>query len=215
MGSREDQLDEFLSYLDQSLVKIEELCDSTHDGQCRSFKRALLFTFIDNLSTLAYPGPKSRVFKVKRLLSEYGHWQEIDHVSTPHLCRWIEINPYGLNPKGNEIIRAKLQAWESGHLIPISLDPDIVSIQKLASRECGDATESLRKITHFSLLWNQRHNLIHRFMPIGMNLEFPDDVDPYYIHISSLASLTGRHEEEALWQLIYPLGFLFGLPKLV
>ena len=151
--------------------------------------------------------------KVKRLLSEYGHWQEIDHVSTPHLSRWIELNPVGLIPKGNEIIRAKLQAWESGHLIPISLDPDLVSIQKLVNREGGDATASLRKMTHFSLLWNQRHNLIHRFMPFGINLEFPDGVAPYYIHLSSLASLTDSREEGAFWQLIYPVGFLFRLAQ--
>ena len=213
MGSRGDQLSEFLYYLDQSLAKIEGLCDSTHDGQCRSFKRALLFAFIDNLSTLAYPGPKSSATKVRKLLSEYGCWQEIDNVSTPHLCRWIELNPDGLTPKGNETIRAKLKSWESGHLIPISLDPDLASIQKLENRAGGGAAASLRGMTHFSLLWNQRHNLIHRFMPIGMNLEFPDDTCPYYVHLSSLASLTGKSGEGVFWQLIHPIGFLFQLAK--
>lgn len=213
MGSRGDQLDEFLSYLDHSLARIEGLCNSTHDGQCQSFKKALLFAFIDNLSTLAHPGPKSSAIKVKRLLSEYGHWQEIDHVSAPHLCRWSELNPDGLIPKGNQIIRAKLKEWESGHLIPISLDPGLAFIQKLANREGGDATNSLKKMTHFSLLWNQRHNLLHRFMPIGMNLEFPDDTSPYYIHLSSLTSLTGKSEYKSFWQLIYPAGFLFRLAQ--
>jgi hypothetical protein len=213
MGRRGDQLDEFLSYLDQSLVKIEGLCSSTHDGQCRSFKKALLFAFIDNLSTLAYPGPKSSACKVRRLLSDYGHWQEIDHVSTPHLCRWIELNPEGLTPRGSQVIREKVQAWESGHLIPISFDHDLASIERHVQPKGVNTVAALKKMTHFSLLWNQRHNLLHRFMPIGVNLEFPDDTSPYYISLSSMANLPGQSEGRLFWQLIYPTGFLFRLAR--
>jgi hypothetical protein len=213
MGSREDQLNEFISYLDQSLARIQDLCNSTHDGQCRSFKKALLFGFIDNLSALAYPGSRSKAEKVKKLLVNHGCWQDANRVSTPHLCRWIELNPEGLLPGGNEIARGKLQEWEQGCLVPISRDQNLSDVQRLADPQKSTTTASLSKLTHFSLLWNQRHNLLHRFMPIGVNLEFPDDVAPYYISLSSLKGVSSEAETASFWQLIYPTGFLFELAR--
>jgi len=213
MGDREDQLNEFLSYLDQSLARIQDLCDSTHDGQCRSFKKALLFSFIDNLSTLAYPGSRSNAEKIKKLLVNYGCWQDGNRVSTPHLCRWIELNPEALLPGGHEITRRMLQEWEPGYLVPISRDQDLAVIQRLAHPENRATTATLSKLTHFSLLWNQRHNLLHRFMPIGVNLEFPDDSAPYYISLSSLKDISSEAEVASFWQLIYPTRFLFELAR--
>jgi hypothetical protein len=213
MGTREDQLNEFLSHLDKSLTRIQNLCSSTHDGQCRSFKKALLFTFIDNLSTLAYPGARSDSKKVKKLLIDYGHWKDGDRVSTPHLCRWIELNPEGLLPLGNEKAKGKLSQWETGCLVPISSDPDIASIMRLSNPENANTAIALNKMTHFSLLWNQRHNLLHRFTSTGVNLEFPDDVSPYYIGLTSIKDSASETQAGSLWQLIYPTGFLFALAR--
>jgi len=108
MGSSEKQLNEFLSYLDQSLARISNLCDSAHDGQCRSFKKALLFSFIDNLSTLAYPANKSDFAKVRKLITNYGNWPDSNLLSTPHLCRWLETHPEIFLPSCLEIAKTKL-----------------------------------------------------------------------------------------------------------
>ena len=213
MTSRRDQLDEFLSHLDKSLSRIQTLCSSIHDGQCRSFKKALLFTFIDNLSSLAYPGPRSSAKRVKKLLSNYGRWTDGDRISTPHLCRWIELNPEGLSPRGNETVRSRLQQWEPGYLVPISSDPDLASIERLSHPENAEAVKTLSRLTHFSLLWNQRHSLLHRFTPTGVNLEFPDDDNPYYISLASINDTSSESQEGPFWQLIYPTGFLFALAR--
>lgn len=135
MGSSGDQLNEFLSYLDQSLARISSLCDSAHDGQCRSFKKALLFTFIDNLSYLAYPASKSSTAKVKKLINDYGNWPESKLVSTPHLCRWLETHPEDLAPTCLELARTKLDEWEPGCAVPISCDMELSAIQRYL--RCG------------------------------------------------------------------------------
>ena len=50
-------------------------------------------------------------------------------------------------------------------------------------------------------------------MPIGLNLEFPDDSSPYYISLSSLSVVMGAPDSGPFWQLIYPTGFLFNLAR--
>jgi len=213
MVSSGDQLNEFLSYLDQSLARISNLCDSAHDGQCRSFKKALLFSFIDNLSTLAYPANKSDFAKVRKLITNYGNWPDSNLLSTPHLCRWLETHPETFLPSCLEIAKTKLHEWEPGCIVPISRDMDYRAIQRHIRSGHEVAAASIDRLNHLSLLWNQRHNLIHRFMPIGLNLEFPDDNSPYYISLSSLSVIMGAPDKGPFWQLIYPTGFLFNLAR--
>jgi hypothetical protein len=213
MTSSEKHLEEFLSYLDQSLVRISNLCNSNHDGQCRSFKKTLLFSFIDNLSTLVYPSKKSSVEGVRKLVTQYGRWHEASLVSTPHLCRWIETQPEGLTPKGKELAISNLDEWEHGCIVPISRDIPIATLKRHVRPGADKAGSAIERLTHFSLLWNQRHHLIHKFMPIGVNLEFPDDVRPYYISLSYLTAIVGANESDSFWQLIYPTGFLLNLAR--
>lgn len=213
MGANKEQLDEFLDYLGQSLTRIQSLCNSAHDGQCRSFKKALLFSFVDNLSSLAYPTKKKDSARARKLMTQYGRWTEGSLVSTPHLCRWIEVHPKGLLQGGIELAKSRLEGWEHGTIVPISRDLNYSDIQSHINPDNKEAAQSILRLTHASLLWNQRHSLIHKFMPIGISLEFPDDVDPYYMSLSSLSAIADAVDANSFWQLIYPTGFLFSLAR--
>lgn len=213
MPSSDEHINEFLSYLHQSIARIENLCDSAHDSQCRSFKKTLLFSFIDNLSTLAYPASSLDPARFRRLVTEHGNWDDGHLISIPHLCRWIEVFPTGLSSEGAELARNRINEWSDGSFIPISHDLQYRQIEPYINPANTKAAQGILRLTHASLLWNQRHSLIHRFLPSGLGIEFPDDKNPYYIGISSLSSIFDQPEEGRAWQLIYPTDFLFHLAR--
>ena len=188
MPSSDAHVTEFLAYLDQSITRIESLCDSAHDGQCRSFKKILLFSFLDNLATLAFPAMRKDPKRFRRLVSEHGHWGDGQRISVPHLCRWLEVFPTGLVNEGDELARAQLEEWGDGSVIPIDHDLEYEQIEPYLNPASRKSASDIRALSHTSLLWNQRHSLVHRFFSSGLGIEFPDDRNPYYIHLSSLSS---------------------------
>lgn len=103
MVTSKEQLDEFLDYPGQDLTRMQSLCNSAHDGQFRSSKKALLYSFIDNLSGLEYPTIKKDSARARKLMTQYGRWARGSLVSTRHLCRWIEVIPKGLLQGGKEL----------------------------------------------------------------------------------------------------------------
>lgn len=203
-------IDEFHDYLKDCLNRIAGICDSRHDGQCRAFKKILLFAFLDGLSTSVIPETEKYINKMGKLISAFGGWEGADRISLPHLCQWLSLNPESMNKEEASHYHAMLNEWSDGELRSIADDPEL---QDVLSSTVSDNKE-LRNITHAGLLSHQRHCLIHEFMHNGANIEFSNASLPYYIHLSPFPGIGNQEEQvKEAWLLVYPTGFLFQLAE--
>jgi hypothetical protein len=209
------QVVEFFDYLRESIERINGLCESVHDGQCRLFKKTLLFTFLDGLSTSVVDARQGgHQIGLRSFLVDYGDWEQGNRISLPHLCRWLEINPAAMTETGREIFRARLATWEDGEIRRTDEDPLFDDVCKFLGDSGPNLQQQLCNITHAGLLVHQRNCLVHEFMHNGVNLEFPDDESPYYMLLKSFTKSFGTKDGgPGVWQLFYPSGFLFWLAR--
>lgn len=209
------QAGEFLDYLRGSIERINGLCESVHDGQCRLFKKTLLFTFLDGLSTSVKDAQQGGHQKgLRSFLVAYGDWENGNRISLPHLCRWLEINPAVMSEVAVESFRARLAVWEDGEIHHADEDPLFDDVSRFLDDSQPTLSHQLYNITHAGLLVHQRNCLVHEFMHSGVNLEFPDDESPYYMFLDSFdRSVRTEGDEPGVWQLFYPSGFLFSLAR--
>lgn len=209
------QIGKFTDYLKGSIDRIEGLCESDHDGQCRLFKKTLLFALLDGLATPCKGSkPRRHQKNFRSFLVNFGDWEQGDRISLPHLCRWLEINPTAMSEAGREFFLDKLTGWSAGEIHHTDDDPTFEDVCRSLDEGQLRSSDQLGNITHAGLLVHQRNCLVHEFNHNGVNIEFPDDVSPYYLFLGSWDKvLETREDGQGVWQLLYPSGFLFWLAR--
>lgn len=212
------RIQEYLDYLRSNIDRIDNLCQSVHDGQCRLFKKTLLFALLDGLATPLKSSQQPRRLSQQQNLREFlivhGRWPNGERVSLPHLCRWLDQNPDAMTQKGHTLFKEMLASWQEGEIRRPADDPTIDNIKPHFSEDIPNLENRIIKMTHGSLLMQHRNCLAHEFLHSGVNLEFPNDTEPYYVSLSSINQLLEPEKSvENTWQLFYPTGFLFELAR--
>lgn len=197
-------------YLKGCLDRIDTLCSSEHNGECRVFKKVLLYSFIEGLAKSAARETR-HIYKMQQLVTELGKWHDAERVSLPHLCKWLDLKPDSMPQKHITQYKAMLDQWGDGELRTSADDPRREDVKRHICKNAND----LRNITHAGLLSHQRNCLVHEFMHNGVNLESPEDDIPSYMLIGSLSLDPGSRltPQKQTWQLFYPTGFLMRLAR--
>lgn len=151
-------IDEFYHYLKDCLDRIHNLCTSLHDGQCRIFKKTLLFAFLDGLSTSVIPRETGHIEKMRKLISEFGGWEGAERISLSHLCKWLSLKPEFMEEERKRHYCSILYSWSADEIRSIAQDPPFQEVQHhIKSSMIEVCTKDLRNITHAGLLSHQRH----------------------------------------------------------
>ncbi len=206
------RIDRFISYFRKQFDLTNDIGDTPI---YKIHKKALYLSLIDGLSGVIYPNKSSHRSRFVQTVLDFGEWEQAEYVSLPHLARLLALNPDPEFEALRKHVLSQIDTWSSGDLI--YLDKDVkaneVGSQWPKGKEHSEPVNEIRldSLKHVQLLYTFRNSLIHEFRPLGIDLEVPEDDDPYYLSVYDTKE--DKDMKTIHWNLIYPTVFIHNLCK--
>jgi hypothetical protein len=210
-----EDVERFIGYFKDQIEEVRVL----NTKHAELYRRILYASILDTLAGTVLPRRPNRdrfVYFVRR----FCQWPDGERVSLPHLVQLIKRNP---DPAFEKLREWALSAYRGlpvhgESLMPISHDPAFNEVQSKwpSSREHRTPLEGvdLVSLQHIELLYAYRNTLVHEFRTPGYGMEFANDENPFYHHMSHIEDDSPNEDDRLLRgtaELVYPWRFLHGL----
>lgn len=196
MSRLKEEIEDFISYFNQELQRIESL-EST------LFSKILLFSVLDTISRPVYPNVESPKQKFQKFIGEFVKWDDSERVSIQQLYWKLIENPKLItNPLCKEL-RQRLCELRRSRFGSFNYPIDEIDLPKselLILAKVQDEEKLISKSTHLYLIYLYRNYLVHEYRKPGHGFE-TNSSKPYYSTFSSNL------------ELIYPKEFLLNMAK--
>lgn len=202
---------ELIEEINSYIHAIKNIQDSINQLQGDKFlknhKKTLLLSLLETISKGVYG--RKYVYKnykrFKNFILEFCEWEDANKISLQQLSLLLEREQ---NPKFQRLKRyvdIEIRKYPSDSPVPFSYD---ITIEKIKSLMPIGETEiygvKIDKLTHVSLLWEFRNNLVHEARSIGSQEVF--DVNyPHYVQYTIAEN--GRE----IYEICYPVDFFNNL----
>lgn len=210
-----EDVERFIGYFKDQIEEVRAL----NTKHAELYRRILYASILDTLAGTVLPRRTNRdrfVYFVRR----FCQWPDGERVSLPHLVQLIKRNP---DPAFEKLREWTLSAYRAlpvhgGSLMPISHDPAFDDVQSKwpSSKEHRMPLEGvdLVSLQHVELLYAYRNTLVHEFRIPGYGMEFAEDENPFYHHMSHIEDDSTDEDDSLLRgtaELVYPWRFLHRL----
>lgn len=208
-------VDRFIGYFTDQIEEVSAL----KTKHAELYRRILYASILDTLAGTVLPRRSNRdrfVYFVRR----FCQWPDGERISLPHLVQLIKRNP---DPAFEKLREWALSAYRAlpvhgGSLMAISHDPAFDDVQSKwpSSKEHRAPLEGvdLVSLQHVELLYAYRNTLVHEFRIPGYGIEFAEDRNPFYHHLSHIEDDSIDDDDSLLRgtaELVYPWRFLHRL----
>src|SRR3990172_10892579 len=147
----------------------------------KTHKKLLYAAIIDALSGIIYP-TKSNGERFRKIILDFGKWDNAERISMPHLIRFFQLNPDPSFTLARKFAHQTFSNWHEGDLIGLEHDLSISEIMAHWTKDKSD----LNSFKHYNLIYVFRNALIHEFRTPDFHPELAKDTEPYYMSVTDM-----------------------------
>ena len=206
-----DSVNRFTSHFTKRLDEIESL-QTPKLPQPELFQCLLYASVLDTLAGSVLPKRKNNRDRFVYFIRRFCQWPDGERVSLVHLVQLLRKNPDPAFQKLREwaLEQFKKLPVHGNQLMPISYDPSFDEVKSKWPTQMEHLTQlegiDLGSLKHSLLLYAYRNTLVHELRRPGYGMEFGNDNEPFYHHMSTLGD--NNNAIESTVELVYPRRFL-------
>lgn len=194
----------------QSLQGDDKNLLSTH-------KKTLYMSLIDSLSKGVLQNQKDEYItnngkRFRRFIEQFCEWNEAKKVSAPQLHSLIKKTGTYECQDLLEYLENHINSYPTSEPIKISSDLNINFIKRMLPKQESIISIYLNRLTHISLIWFNRNNLVHEAHSAEFIVNIHDHCKtPYYSYVLNFN--TNAFEQIDSLRIYYPIEFFERLIK--
>ncbi|MCY7442904.1 MULTISPECIES: hypothetical protein [Bacillus amyloliquefaciens group] len=208
-------IEEYVEYMNRILESIQSL-QGDDKNLLSTHKKTLYMSLIDSLSKGVLQNQKDEYItnnglRFRIFIEQFCEWNEAKKVSVPQLHSLIKKTGTSECRDLFEYLENHINSYATSEPIKISSDLNINFIKRLLPKQ-ATISNYLNRLTHISLIWFNRNNLVHE----AHSAEFIINIHahcktPYYSYVLNFDA--NAFEQIDSLRIYYPVEFFERLIK--
>ncbi|UTL73878.1 hypothetical protein [Bacillus halotolerans] len=182
-------IQEYIDYMQRILLSIQSL-QGNDKNLLSTHQKTLYMSLIDSLSKGVLQNQKDEYTtdngkRFRDFIERFCEWNEVKKVSIPQLYSLIKKTGTHECQELLEYVENHINNYVTSEPILISSDLSIMSIKRMLPKQEDTINPYLNRLTHVSLIWFNRNNLVHEAHSAEFFANIHDHCKtPYYSHVS-------------------------------